>query len=129
MIVLDTHAWLWWASDSDRLSPIARAEIDDADVIGVSAISALELARLGTMGRLVFDDVDRWVNEAFRFDQRILELPVTTKVALWAVELLRRGLLGDPNDQLILATAQLNSARLVTKDSRLREFAREATVW
>lgn len=129
MIVLDTHAWLWWASGSDRLSATARAEIDDADVIGVSAISALELARLGSTGRLDFDDVDRWVNEAFRFDPRILELPVTTQVALQAVELLRRGLLGDPNDQLILATAQLKSARLVTKDRRLRAFAPETTVW
>lgn len=129
MIVLDTHAWLWWASDSGELSPTARAEIDDADVIGVSAISALELARLGATGRLVFDDADRWVNEALRFDPRIEELPVTATVALRAVELLRRGLVGDPNDQLILATAQLRHARLITADRRLRDFSPDSTAW
>ncbi|MBJ7459252.1 MAG: type II toxin-antitoxin system VapC family toxin [Thermoleophilaceae bacterium] len=129
MIVLDTHAWLWWASDAGNLSQVARSEITDAEVIGVSAISALELARLGVKGRLVFDDVDRWIIEALRFDPRVIELPVTSRVALQAVELLRRGLMGDPDDQIILATAQLQGARLITADRRLLEFAPDVATW
>ena len=43
VIVLDTHAWVWWASDPDRLSVPARRAIEEAVREGgllVSSISA-----------------------------------------------------------------------------------------
>ena len=30
MIVLDTHAWVWWVSDPERLSARAREAVDQA---------------------------------------------------------------------------------------------------
>ena len=46
MIVLDTHIWVWWVSEADRLSETQRAEIEAAEQSGrgVSAISCWEVA-------------------------------------------------------------------------------------
>lgn len=129
MIVLDTHTWLWWCTKDRRLSATALAAIDGADAIGVSSASALELARLAAGGRLRFDNVDRWIAAALTHDQRIVELPITAHVALRAVDILKRGLTGDPMDQVILASAELQSATLVTTDRRLRAFAPSQTIW
>lgn len=46
MIVLDTNAWLWWASDPTKLGRRAHEEIDCSDRTGVATISAWELAML-----------------------------------------------------------------------------------
>ena len=46
MIVLDTHAWIWWATDRTRLSASASEAIAAADELGVSAVSAWEVAML-----------------------------------------------------------------------------------
>jgi PIN domain nuclease of toxin-antitoxin system len=129
VVVLDTHAWLWWCTNDRRLSAVAGDAIDRADSIGVSSGSALELARLAAAGRLLFDDVDRWVAAALAHDPRIVELPITARVALRAIDLFRRGLTGDPMDQIILASAELSSATLVTIDRRLHEFAPDRTTW
>lgn len=46
MIVLDTHAWVWWVASPERLSPSARQRIDEeaekAPVL-ISSISAWEV--------------------------------------------------------------------------------------
>ena len=41
MILLDTHAWVWWTIDPYQLSETQRREIieSEEDLIGVSAIS------------------------------------------------------------------------------------------
>ena len=129
MIVLDTHAWFWWATESPQLSSVARSAIERSSSIGISSASALELARLSATGRLEFDDIDTWVKTALRMDPRISEIPINSTVALRAVDLLRRGLAGDPMDQVILATAELNSATLITRDRKLRAFAPSVTAW
>lgn len=47
MIVLDTHAWLWWVHEPERLSPAQREAIthNENDLIGVSAITLWEIAK------------------------------------------------------------------------------------
>jgi PIN domain nuclease of toxin-antitoxin system len=34
LIVLDTHAWVWWAGETDYLSVAAAEAIADADIAG-----------------------------------------------------------------------------------------------
>ncbi|WP_419939157.1 type II toxin-antitoxin system VapC family toxin [Candidatus Palauibacter sp.] len=52
-LLLDTHAFLWWISDSERLSDTARSRIADEDNrILVSAASAWEIATKYRIGRL-----------------------------------------------------------------------------
>jgi PIN domain nuclease of toxin-antitoxin system len=55
MIVLDTHAWVWWVGSPERLSESARKRIDEeakGRSIYVSSISAWEVALLVARGRL-----------------------------------------------------------------------------
>lgn len=129
MVVLDTHTWFWWSTDDARLSSAAKAAIENATTIGISSASSLELARLSVLGRLVFDDVERWIRAALRQDKRIRELPLDTEIALSAIDLLRNGLTGDPTDQILLATADLNKGKLITADRQIRAFAPERTIW
>lgn len=55
MIVLDTHAWLWWVSKPANLSRAARLRIGAETRIGVSAISCLEVATAVAKGRISKD--------------------------------------------------------------------------
>lgn len=43
-MLLDTHAWVWWISSPEKLSPAAREAVEDAHELGVSPISCWELA-------------------------------------------------------------------------------------
>ena len=45
MIVLDTHAWVWWVAESKALSARAYRAIVSADEIAVSVIPGWELDR------------------------------------------------------------------------------------
>lgn len=40
MILLDTHAWVWWVHGEERLSPnqLNAIQENESDTIGVSAI-------------------------------------------------------------------------------------------
>ena len=48
LIILDTHIWLWWISKSDKLKPSQLKQIEQANQVGVSAISLFEVSWLDT---------------------------------------------------------------------------------
>jgi PIN domain nuclease of toxin-antitoxin system len=128
VIVLDTHAWLWWASESPALGRAARREIDRARHIGVPAICCLEVATLAARGRIVLDRPTlRWLDEALA-EPRVDLMPLTPAVAAKAAEL-GADFPGDPADRLIVATAILQSATLLTKDRRVASFPGVTTAW
>ena len=53
LVLLDTHAFLWWIADSGRLSGPAREVIaDELNDIVVSAASAWEIATKFRIGKL-----------------------------------------------------------------------------
>lgn len=89
MVVLDTHALLWWALDPDRLSPAAAACLRDMDRDGgfASAISIWELGIKIQRGKL---DLGIPLEEFTRRveNSAIVELlPVTTATWLRSLEL------------------------------------------
>ena len=52
-VLLDTHAFLWWIAESERLSDPARTVIaDELNDIVVSAASAWEIATKFRIGKL-----------------------------------------------------------------------------
>lgn len=132
MIVLDTHALLWWVSDPGRLAAKARRLVDGAVQAGqplaVSAISLWEIAMLVQRGRLTLSlDFGPWLThlEALpHFDF----VPVDTQIAVrsvWLDKFPRR----DPADRIIVATALTLGATLVTADRELRSYRQVKTVW
>jgi PIN domain nuclease of toxin-antitoxin system len=130
VILLDTHTWVWWVSEPRKLSRAARKAIDGASRVGVSAISAWEIAMKISHGKLHLDrSLDQWFAQALAFSSRIRELPIDTRVAHVAGILGEHGLHGDPADRFLAATARLERIPLVTKDRNLRASSIVNTVW
>ena len=115
MIVLDTHIWIWWLSlDGKPLKQSWRDAITTADAVGVSAISCFEVAWLVHHGRVEIPvALDEWF-EAALGGSGILLLPITPRVAQLAVELPEHH--RDPQDRIIIATAMVNDAQLISVD-------------
>jgi len=118
VILLDTHAAIWYALDrglgrqSQRIVDKAIAD----DRVAVSTFSFWEFAMLTSKGRL------RTLKSASEHRARLLsagfrELPVTGEIAILAAEL--EGLHGDPADRIITATAIAHDATLMTADDKL----------
>jgi len=128
MIVLDTHAWLWWTSGSTKLSIKAKETCDTADALLVSAISLWEVAMLVSRDRLGLDrDVDVWLRQALALPQIRLE-PLSPSIAVQSTRLPGE-FHGDPADRIIVATALESGATLVTRDKRIHSWGRVKTVW
>jgi PIN domain nuclease of toxin-antitoxin system len=132
VIVLDTHALVWWLADPDKLPRKARARLDDAvtggEPLRASSISVWEVAMLVARGRLTLTmDVGAWIAAAESLPQ--LEfVPVDNGIALRAVAL-PEAFGRDPADRLIAATALGLGATLVTGDRRLRGHPPLRTLW
>jgi len=130
VIVLDTHAWVWWVTEFEQLPAEASTAIEEAVAQGavhVSSISAWEVALLVARDRLVLTmAIDDWVarSEALPFIQFV---PVDNRIALRSIELELPH--RDPADRIIAATAIVLGAPLVTGDQKLRAFSGVATIW
>ncbi len=129
MIVLDTHIWVWWVHGDERLTR-TQAEVIEAnepDVIGVSAISCWEIAKLVEYGRLELPcSLEEWFEDALSYPGiHLLEL--TPEIAIESTQLpgeFHR----DPADQMIVATARVYGCPLVTSDGRLLEYSHVETI-
>jgi len=129
VIVLDTHAWLWWVAEPNRLSEPAARAIEAADRIRLSTFSVWELAMLVVNGRISLDrDLRTWIGQALA-RERVESVPPSTEIAITAALPDRRSFPGDPVDRIIYATALASSSRLVTADRALRAFDPDRTVW
>lgn len=132
MIVLDTHALVWWVSNPRRLAAKARKTIEaaltDGDALAVSSISTWEIAMLAAARRLELTmDVDTWVSRVEALPA-LNFIPVDNRIALRAVHL--EGFPHrDPADRLIVATALGLGATLVTADARLHAYRPVHTIW
>lgn len=128
MIVLDTHAWIWLASDPQRLDRKAARAISRARRKGVAAISCWELATLAARGRIELDrEPLDWITDSCQ-SLGIDILPLTPAIAVRSTRL-GEAFHGDPADRLIAATAIVLSAPLITRDERLHACPMVETVW
>lgn len=128
MIVLDTHAWIWFAAHDPKLSRRAAKACRDAQALLVPAIAAWEVAMLVSKGRLGLDrDVDLWIRQALALPRVRLE-PLTPAIAVRATRL-PGALPADPADRLIVATALEHGIPLVTRDERLAAWPQLHTIW
>jgi len=131
MIVLDTHAWIWFVSNPELLSKPAKKAIDAAMAqkeIFISSISAWEVALLVDKKRLELTiNVTDWIakSEKLQFFQFI---PVDNSVAVKSVNL-PQPLHSDPADRIIIATAITIAASVVTKDEKILNYPHVKTIW
>ncbi len=123
MIVLDTHIWVWIVQGDPRLSDKLKEIIvaNESERIGVPAISLWEVAKAVELGRLVlFEPIDNWFRLALK-SPGIEVLPLTPEIALESTRL-PSPFHKDPFDQLIVATARVHDAMLITADSAILEY-------
>jgi PIN domain nuclease of toxin-antitoxin system len=114
VLLLDTHAFVWLVTGSEKLGK--RARLRAARGAHVSAITFWELEMLAQAGRV---RLGLSVSEARDLVLRtnVTEVPVDGVVAMTAARL---GMHGDPGDRFIAATALVHSATLMTRDAKLR---------
>ena len=128
MIVLDTHAWIWYASEDPQLSRRAKARIRRAQALGVHPVSCWEVAMLSNKGRLKLSiEVAEWVEQAL-MRPKIQLLPFTPAAAIRAAGL-GGSFPGDPVDRFIVGTALEIGAPVVTKDQRISGWGKIDTIW
>jgi len=92
------------------------------------AISIWECCMLLEKKRIEFDaPPEEWLEKAL--DESILRVvPLSAKVCLKAVAL-PGTFHKDPADRLIVATALIEEATLITRDAQLREYAYVQSLW
>jgi PIN domain nuclease of toxin-antitoxin system len=126
VILLDTHAWIWWTAERDKLTPVAVDALENADQLAIAAITLWEIAMLVEKKRITLTrDVLGWLQDAID-DTGAEVLPLTPQIAVSATAFLE---LRDPSDRLITATALTHGVPLVTKDERIQRSGVIATIW
>jgi len=129
LIVLDTHAWVWWAGETGDLSAAAAVEIAEAEQIGVCTISCWEVAMLVERRRLELKSgLEAWIRAALALP-RVVELRLDARAATRAGTLDRSRFPGDPADRIIYATSVELGARLVSGDADIAAFDSARVVW
>ena len=131
VIVLDTHALIWWADAGSKLSKkarqAARTEARRRELIA-SSISVFEIVTLNRRGRLEFKgSVDEWLTDLRTLPELTFH-PITDEIAE------RAGgfgdvFPGDPADRLIAATALVLGVPLITQDTKLHGVPSLHTLW
>ncbi len=125
--LLDTHALLWIAEGSTRLSAKVRtlAQREEAASFGFSAITLLEIARLAKTGEIGLEpDAADWLED---ISHRFQMLPLTPAISWRAVNFDWPH--KDPADRLICATALEHKLILVTSDREITRWAGVSVLW
>ena len=124
-LLLDTHVWFWLVLGNAALSSAARKTISGAASTGnlrISAITVWEIGLLASRNRVALGKPTiRWVEEAVAASTVTVE-PLSPSIAVESCELpeiFHR----DPVDRLIVATARVANATLMTRDRQILDYA------
>lgn len=119
--IVDTHVWLWMQAAPARLSPAARALLEDVEnELLLSAASAWEIAVKYRLGKLPLPEPPvTYVPDRMR-RSGTTPLPVEATHALRTSELPDHH--GDPFDRLLIAQAQLLDVPIVTVDEQIPAY-------
>ena len=120
-LLLDTHAFLWWAQDSPRLPRPARRAIQDQDNdVLISAASAWEITTKHRLGKL--PDADPIASDipGAVAAQGFEELPITVREAARAGAL--PGPHRDPFDRMLIAQALTRNLVLISNETTFDHY-------
>jgi PIN domain nuclease of toxin-antitoxin system len=130
MFVLDTHVLLWLVFGDSRLSRPAKETIDmaaDANMLRVPAIVFWEIGILTAKNRFrVREPLELWVR-AVLARPGLQVAPLTAEIAVESTRL-PDGVLNDPADCIIVATARRLDATLITRDKMILAYGAQGRV-
>ena len=129
--LLDTHTWVWWYMNPQKLSRRVTKLIGDAtryDELLLSAISPWEFCKLLEKGRIAIScSPEDWLNAAF--DLPKFRLVPLSPVLAYRSTVLPQPFHNDPADQIIAATALQENAVILTKDRNILEYEYVKSLW
>lgn len=114
-LLLDTHAFIWWVSEPEKLPPSVLALFDDEDNdLILSVVSVWEIQIKSQLGKLQLTLPLEELIESQRQTNglQILAVELTHVLALNALPTHHK----DPFDRLLLAQGQIEEAHIVSKD-------------
>ncbi|NIO05577.1 MAG: PIN domain-containing protein [Proteobacteria bacterium] len=125
--LLDTHTFLWWITDSPKLSSRVREIIGDGNNdLFLSAASGWEIAVKVQLGKLKLpDSPERFIPEQLRINN-IKSLPIEMSHALQISSLPNRH--RDPFDRVLVVQAQLEGLPILTADPLIAQYQLEV-IW
>jgi len=120
-VLLDTHTFLWWITDDDRLSSTAREIITNGDnELFLSAATGWEISIKAQLGRIKLPkEPHSFIAEQLRLNS-IQSLPIHMSHALHIYSLPNHH--RDPFDRMIIAQAQLEDLPILTMDSQIARY-------
>lgn len=119
-LMLDTCGMIWLVNDGGELSPKTLNAIKEADIVYVSAASALEIGCKVALGKLTLPlEVTEWYAKALDIHD-LVEVPINGEIALLSASLPLHH--KDPADRIIIATSRLKNLPVVTHDSRFQHY-------
>lgn len=127
-LLLDTHCWVWMQLGlTGRFAPASLRTIERsarAGDVGVSVISVWEVGMLEAKGRLELRmTCADWIRAALATPGLSL-IPLSTEIALESSRL-PGSFQGDPADRMLIATARVTGARLMTKDRKILDYSEQ----
>ena len=128
MTLLDTHVFVWLASDQGALSPAALAAIKkDRDSLFVSVVTAWEVALLQKKGRLFLPlPPDEFMHGAL-MHYGVHELQISREIVMAGVAL--PDIHNDPFDRILVAEALHNKCRIITKGGKIPLYPGVKAIW
>ena len=126
-ILLDTHAFLWWITDSPKLSARAGAVIRDGrNTLFLSAACGWEIAIKTQLGRLHLPQrPERFIpDQLARNGMESLPISITHALHVANLPALHR----DPFDRMLVSQAQVERLPILTADPFIAHYRIE-TIW
>ena len=125
--LLDTHAFLWFVLDDQRISKEARSIIEDSkNKIYFSAASAWEIAIKTKLARLkIKGEFESFIIEQLSTNS-FVPLSITISHSLYTEQLPQ--IHKDPFDRIIIAQSKLEDLPLISKDKKIRKY-KLAMIW
>ncbi|MGH7099279.1 MAG: type II toxin-antitoxin system VapC family toxin [Stellaceae bacterium] len=125
VLLLDTHIWIWFMLASGELAEGARGMINRAAAAGrlrIAAISLWEAALLAARDRISLGQpLTQWIEGAVSAPGLSVE-PLLPRIAIESC-CLPDAFHRDPADRMIVATARVTGAALMTRDRRILDYA------
>ena len=126
-VLIDTHVFLWWITDSPLLSHPARTIIRDKhNTLFFSAVSGWEIAIKTNLGRLHLPERPERFIPAQITCNGMEPLPISLAHALHVATL--PSLHRDPFDRMLISQAQVERLPILTADPLIRKYRIE-TIW
>lgn len=119
--LLDTHILIWWLEGGTKLSSEQKAAIDTrspSSPLLVADITLWEIATLVELGRLRFSlPLKEWLERAVA--PPLVSVCSITPAIATQVATLPSSFHRDPGDRIIVSTALVHGAELITSDGKI----------